>query len=68
MKFFLDRNFYDKNRNEVYKKHYDGMKINDPDENYDNKLIDDFKIWENYDNWQSENDKKYLDNTWKTKI
>ena len=28
---------------------------------YNNKLIDDFKIWENYDNWPSENDKKYLE-------
>lgn len=28
---------------------------------YSNKFIDDFKIWENYDNWPSENDKKYLE-------
>jgi ADP-heptose:LPS heptosyltransferase len=26
-----------------------------------NDLIDDIKIWENYDNWPSENDKKYLE-------
>lgn len=26
-----------------------------------NKLIDDIKIWENYDNWPSENDKKFLE-------
>lgn len=25
-----------------------------------NKLIDDIKIWENYDNWPSENDRQYL--------
>ena len=27
---------------------------------YKNKFIDDFKIWENYDNWPSENDSKFL--------
>ena len=26
-----------------------------------NELINDFKIWENYDNWPSENDRKYLE-------
>lgn len=26
-----------------------------------NKLIDDIKIWENYDNWPSDSDKKYLE-------
>jgi ADP-heptose:LPS heptosyltransferase len=27
---------------------------------YHNNLIDDFKIWENYDNWPSQNDKRYI--------